>query len=431
MSCTPKSTLSSPHVSTLLGGPSDLEARVQAFLAHSPPKPLPKPVASSSSQRKPLTYVAPPPPLASQRKRVAKSPSSETPPQPPKRRRGEASPASQVKLTEFPTWTPLVVDSETPSSSRYSWKQPVGEGGKSALDMLVQWLAKDGNYHRWKTGTKRVVQEDVAEWLGSVDFPGISPASIYNQIRSLEDSHRDASEWLEQTLRNDPSHITADGSPSSHVLLKLHRKCHYWGDLEAMMSHQSFKGTHTAADPDLAEECAADAMLQPEGGITSPVSAGPSIHTFSIRPSNSPPPQLPCRDTTLPDRSHEQLNLPPPPIPCDASSQHAPTPPNHSPRLAPMNTGYIAPQPTIPGMPPPPTDGGDSSTLQIEEEREDAKAQPCVQPDANSREPSIEYRRDWIRELEAVPKVLRELLELGFTHTQALEALRLCTPSSR
>jgi hypothetical protein len=103
------------------------------------------------------------------------------------------------------------------TKTRRPWDNDAVSGGKSSLDVLLDWLTNGSNYMRWKGGasggtTKEKMCSDVVALLRNQEILHRTNRDIRNKIGELERSYRSATDWLAKTGQGIQEEDTSTGS---------------------------------------------------------------------------------------------------------------------------------------------------------------------------------------------------------------------------
>ncbi|KAG9397811.1 hypothetical protein AC1031_016605 [Aphanomyces cochlioides] len=115
---------------------------------------------------------------------------------------------------------------------RYRWDNDGVNGGPTSLQVLLEWLTVEGNYHKWRGGdrsglTKEALCGQIVGRLVDVGIAHRKPADIRDKIQNLEMQYRTAVDWLAATGQGieDESSIKA----------AIYKRCPYYDDLRPIM----------------------------------------------------------------------------------------------------------------------------------------------------------------------------------------------------
>ncbi|KAA1066683.1 hypothetical protein PGT21_022020 [Puccinia graminis f. sp. tritici] len=158
---------------------------------------------------------------------------------PPKRNK---APTSTPK-SWAPTSTPCPTKG-TPSSTQTKQKKaPIawdkdGEGGMTSIRILLDWLAVDGNYQRWrgdtKAGsTKAALANEILAEMAEAGITHRDNKGVQTKVQELQASYAKASDFLRNTGSGLLDEDVDDGITT--LPMGLAKICKYWDELHPIM----------------------------------------------------------------------------------------------------------------------------------------------------------------------------------------------------
>ncbi|KAA1122118.1 hypothetical protein PGTUg99_028641 [Puccinia graminis f. sp. tritici] len=141
--------------------------------------------------------------------------------------------------------TPASTPTTTPSNPPKKKKAPVawekdGEGGNSSIIILLDWLATEGNYQRWRGDTKNgstkaALANEILADMAEVGITHRDNKGIQTKIQELQQAYSKASYFL----RNTGAGLTEEDieNGTSTLQAALFKICKYWDELHPIMAN--------------------------------------------------------------------------------------------------------------------------------------------------------------------------------------------------
>ncbi|KAA1066680.1 hypothetical protein PGT21_021994 [Puccinia graminis f. sp. tritici] len=115
-----------------------------------------------------------------------------------------------------------------------SWDTDGVDGGPSSITILLNWLATNNNYERWRTtNSKKVMCDEIILEMSQNGIRHRTRHNIMLKMTLLQGSHNQAYEWRSTTNGFERS-IGVDGL-LVNVQRHLLRICRYWDKLGPIM----------------------------------------------------------------------------------------------------------------------------------------------------------------------------------------------------
>ncbi|KAG9415328.1 hypothetical protein AC1031_008766 [Aphanomyces cochlioides] len=118
-------------------------------------------------------------------------------------------------------------------SQRILWNTDGVAGGKSSMDVLIEWLSNETNYSRWKgsdrhSGTKKsVLASEIKRTMMENGLLHRKAKDIMQKVSVLEQQYRSARDWLNNTGQGIEDQATIDD--------EVKKICPYFFDLDSVM----------------------------------------------------------------------------------------------------------------------------------------------------------------------------------------------------
>ncbi|POM61963.1 hypothetical protein PHPALM_28942, partial [Phytophthora palmivora] len=150
----------------------------------------------------------------------------------------------------------------------------VGNGGKSSMGVLLDWLVAQGNYDRWQSCTRsgespRPLADEIVQWLHAEGLVHRTASQVQAKVAELEQSYHEAAERLASTKRELQA---AQGTPAERNLRRvLERHCRYFALLQPIMkSMDKVEESHPKKRPRLTTKRKAVPLVVQQSASTPP-----------------------------------------------------------------------------------------------------------------------------------------------------------------
>ncbi|KAI8460504.1 hypothetical protein BY996DRAFT_6722861 [Phakopsora pachyrhizi] len=126
------------------------------------------------------------------------------------------------------------------------WDKDSIDGGRSSIEVLIDWLETDENYSQWIGHSELCLKKETlaSEILSNMIKEGINHRDvkgICTKVQELLDSYHRATSWLRGMVSNQNDEKISNDKAIHEEKDRLRKICRYWDRLDPIISKRSLK----------------------------------------------------------------------------------------------------------------------------------------------------------------------------------------------